>query len=67
MQNMNNALRLSTFILQLEAGRSEQVAAMLVEAALPYGHLDDAWPGRGGREVGNLSGRSPRRLTRSVA
>jgi hypothetical protein len=55
MQNMNNALRLGTFISQLEAGRSEQVAAMAVEATLPYGHLDDDWPGRGGREVGKLS------------
>jgi hypothetical protein len=55
MQNMNNALRLGTFISQLEAGRNEQVAAMVVEATLPYGHLDDDWPGRGGREVGKLS------------
>lgn len=28
---------------------------MVVEATLPYGHLDDDWPGRGGREVGKLS------------
>ena len=55
MQNMNNALRLGAFISQLEAGRSEQAAAMVVEATLPYGHLDDDWPGRGGREVGKLS------------
>lgn len=40
---------------------------MVVEATLPYGHLDDDWPGRGGREFGKLSrGRSPRRPTRSV-
>jgi hypothetical protein len=55
MQNMNNALRLGTFISQLEAGRSEQIAAMVVEATLPYGHLDDDWPGRGGRKVGKPS------------
>ena len=67
MQNMNNALRLGTFISQLEAGRSEQAAAMVVEATLPYGHLDDDWPGRGGREVGKLSRALAKAATRSVA
>lgn len=28
---------------------------MVVEATLPYGHLDDDWPGRGGRKVGKPS------------
>lgn len=67
MQNMTNALRLSTFISQLEAGRSEQVATMVVEATLPYGHLDDDWPAEAAARAGSCPGRSPRRPTRSVA
>jgi hypothetical protein len=67
MQNMNNALRLSTFISQLEAGRSEQVAAMVVEAALPYGTSMTTGPAEAAARSGSCPGRSPRRPTRSVA
>jgi hypothetical protein len=55
MQNMNDVIRMGVFISQLDAGRSAEVAAMVVEASLPYGHLDDDWPGRGGRKVVKLS------------
>jgi hypothetical protein len=52
---MNDVIRMGVFIHQLEAGRSADIAAMVVEASMPYGHLDDNWPGHFRRKVKKLS------------
>jgi hypothetical protein len=55
MSGINNTIRMATFIQQMEAGRSEPVAAMIIEAMYPYGKLPEGWPGANARKVAKLS------------
>jgi hypothetical protein len=61
MSGINEAIRMASFVKQMDAGRSPAVAGMVVAAMFPFDQLGGDWPGpwKNRRKV--------KKLARSVA